>query len=64
VWGVFGESFSTVVGMGIGLAPNRSVAAMVASTCGISLTGEFWMLFGDLEHAWVTQVNEKKPDEQ
>jgi hypothetical protein len=64
VWNVFGESFSTVVGMGIGMAPNRTVAAMVASTCGISLTGEFWMLFGDLERAWCSHANEKKPTDE
>jgi hypothetical protein len=62
-WGLFVESFSTVVGMGVGMAPNRSVAATLASTCGISPTGEFWMLFGDLERAWVNHANEKKPDE-
>jgi hypothetical protein len=63
VWGVFSESFCTAVGMGTGLAPNRFVAKTVASTCGIPVTAEFWMLFGDLERAWVTYVNEKKPGE-
>lgn len=64
VWGVFMESFSSVVEMGVGLAPNRFVGSRVASLCGINVTAEFWMLFGDLERAWVDYMNEKKPDEQ
>jgi hypothetical protein len=64
VWGVFGESFSTVVGMGVGMAPNRATASQVVSLCGISADADFWMLFGDLEKAWVTFAQEKKPDNE
>jgi hypothetical protein len=64
VWGVFGESFSSVVGMGLGMAPNRFVATQVASFCGIEVNAEFWMLFGDLERAWMTFMNEKKPGDE
>lgn len=58
VWGVFNESFSTVVGMGVGTAPNKA-CALTVFPCE---TTEFWMLFGDLERAWVGHMNEKKPD--
>jgi hypothetical protein len=64
VWGVFSESFSSVVGMGVGIAPNRFVASEVASLCGVEVTAEFWMLFGDLEKAWVTYVSERKPEDE
>lgn len=64
VWGVFGESFSAVVGMGVGMAPNRFVASTTASGFGIEATPEFWMLFGDLERAWVNYMNEKKPGDE
>jgi hypothetical protein len=59
VWGVFLESFCAVVGMGVGMVPNRQAATTLASLCGIEATAEFWMLFGDLERAWVNTVNEK-----
>lgn len=64
VLGVFSESFSTVVGMGVGMAPNRDVAVMVASMCGIEPTAEFWMLYGDLEREWVSIANEKKATDE
>jgi hypothetical protein len=64
VWGLFCESFTSVVGMGVGLAPNRAAAALLAEACGISLTAWLWFLFGDLERAWVTFANEKKPSEE
>jgi hypothetical protein len=63
VLGLFGESFSAVVGMGVGMAPNRATAVAVAEACGIRLTAEWWFLFGDLERAWVTEVGKKKPEE-
>jgi hypothetical protein len=61
--GLFVESMTSVVGMGVGLAPNRLAAATLAEACGIPLTAEFWFLFGDLERAWVERMNEKKPEE-
>lgn len=64
VWGVFSESFTTVVGMGLGMAPSRAAASQVATLCGIEVTPEFWLLFGDLERAWVTYMNEKKPTDE
>lgn len=64
VWGVFGESFSVVVGMGVGMAPNRYVAAKLARESGVEADAEFWMLFGDLERAWVTYQNERKPGDE
>ena len=63
VWGLFCESFTSVVGMGVGLAPSRSSAATLAEACGIRPTAEWWFLFGDLERAWVERMNEKKPEE-
>jgi len=64
VWGVFGESFSVVVGMAVGMAPSRTVASKAVSLFGIEETPEFWMLFGDLERAWVTYMNEKRPTDE
>jgi hypothetical protein len=59
---LFGESFTAVVGgMGIGMAPNRATAALVAEACGIHPTAGWWFLFGDLERAWIEQVNKKPP---
>lgn len=55
---------TTVVGMGIGMAPNRVSAAILANVCGIRMTAERWMLFGDLERAWVSKMNEKKPTDE
>jgi hypothetical protein len=49
--------------MGVGLGPSGPRAATLAEACGIDLTAEFWFLFGDLERAWVTFANEKKPEE-
>lgn len=60
--GLFSESFSSVVGMGLGMAPNRSTAQTLASECGLPATAEFWLLFGDLERTWVECAN-KKEDE-
>lgn len=61
----FSECFSSVVGMGVGMAPNRAVAATLAEACGIRPTAEWWFLFGDLERAWVSIMNERqaKPEE-
>ena len=53
---------TAVIGMnGVGLAPNRVTAETLAEACGIRHTAGLWFLFGDLERAWVTIVNEKKP---
>ena len=64
VWGVFSESFSSVVGMGLGMAPNRAAAATMAPLCGIATGPEFWMLYGDLERAWITFMSEGKPADE
>lgn len=45
--------------MSVGMAPSRNVAATMAEACGIQMTGEGWMLFGDLERSWISIVNEK-----
>lgn len=64
VWGVFSESFtSSVGGMGLAMVPSRAAASEMVSLLGIESTPEFWMLFSDLERAWFTYMNEKKPDE-
>lgn len=55
---------TAVIGMSVGLAPNRQAATTLADACGIALTAESLMLFGDLERAWVVFANEKKPDEE
>lgn len=65
VWDLFSESFSAVVGMGVGMAPSRAVAATMTEACGIEMTAERWMLFSDVERAWVSIVSEKsKPAEE
>jgi hypothetical protein len=64
VWGVLCESMTAVVGMGVGAAPNRQNAVIVAEACDIQTTAEFWMLFRDLEMAWIEYVNEKKPGDE
>ena len=70
VWDLFGESMTSapfidsMAGMQRAtLAPNRSTAATLAEACGIRPTAEWWFLYGDLERAWVSIVNEKKPEE-
>ena len=61
MWGLFCESMTPVVGIGIGIAPNRDAAGLLAAACGIQIDAEFWFLFGDLERAWVAMMN-KKPE--
>jgi hypothetical protein len=64
VWDLFSESMTAVVGMSVALAPNRSVAAMLAEACGLRADAEFWFLFGDLERAWVEHMNEKSEGDE
>jgi len=36
----------------------------MADACGIRMTAESWMLYGDLEREWVKTMNEKKPADE
>jgi hypothetical protein len=64
VWDLFSESMTSVVGMSVGLAPNRAAAIALAEVCGLEADAEFWFLFGDLERAWVFYMNQKAPGEE
>jgi hypothetical protein len=55
---------TAVVGMEVGLAPNRAAAIALADVCGLEAGAEFWFLFGDLERAWVFYMNQKAPGEE
>lgn len=59
MWDLYCESFTTVVGMGVGVAPNDTRASRIADACGINVSAELWFLFGDLEREWVRIMNER-----
>lgn len=51
---------SVIGGMGgAGLAPNRASAEILSRACGLEMSGTHWMLFGDIERAWISIVNER-----
>ena len=64
VWTLFVESMTPTVGWSVTLAPNRSAAATLAEACGIKIDAESWLLFGDLERAWVYHMNQKSEGDE